>query len=238
MRHASPHQRWWNPAAYAIVVAVLALLDYTATAGTIYKCTAADGSVGFRDKPCDTAAAQSEVSVRNSTGFGNAQSAAEATPAAEVADTSEPAAERKDCSDWVAPPWPVDVAPPPEPDLSAYPKDADGQPIVLSGANVQLVAVTRRDAMSVQSECSAMVDGCFHKDNNPRNSYDACFKSAPRCASARPWEENKACCPEACWQRYSDLRRECVDPFSASTRVFFKDHCVPGTADLLEGRKP
>jgi hypothetical protein len=238
MRHTGPRRRRCNSVALAIFVAVLAVLEHTATAGTIYKCTAADGSVAFRDKPCDAAAAQSEVPVRNTMQFGNAQPTAEAKPASKVAETSAPPTEPKDCSDWVAPPWTVDVTPPPEPDLSAYPKDADGQPIVLSGANVQLVAVTKRDAMSVQSECSAMVDGCFHKDNNPRNSYDACFKSAPRCASGRPWEESKPCCPEACWQKYSDLRRQCVDPFSASTRVFFKDHCVPGTADLLEGRKP
>ena len=237
MPHPRSHRHPWNSAAFAVRAAlvVLALFDGAAMAGTIYKCASADGTVAFRDQPCDASASQSEVSVHNPTQFDNAQPSVQAQSAPEAFG-----AEPKDCSTRIPPPWKVEVEPPPEPDLSAYPQDEAGQPILAAGQNVQLVAVTRdrRDAMSVQSECTGMVDGCFHNGNDKRNSYDACFNSAPRCASSRPWEESKPCCPESCWQQYADLRRQCVDPFSASTRVFFKDHCVPGVAELLGGSKP
>jgi len=221
---------------------LLAQFVASAMAGTIYKCTAADGMIAFRDQPCESAAAQAEVSVHSTTQFGGAAatSAGEAQTESDTGPAATPSAPAKDCSDWIPPPWQVEVAPPPQVDLSAYPRDADGQPIIVPGQDINLVAVTpeRRDAMSVQEECTAMIDACFHKDNDKHNSYDACFKSAPRCKSSRPWEESKPCCPDVCWQKYADLRRQCVDPFGASTRVFFDDHCVPGVTGMLEGTRP
>ncbi len=226
--------------AFAALV-VIALSTDAVKAGAIYKCTGSDGSIAFRDKPCDAAAAQSEVAVGKTTHFDNTPPSALSTPDVDPGTKAAQPAEPKDCSTWVPPPWKVDVQPPPEPDYSAYPKDEEGQPILVPGSAVQVIAIShdKRDALSVQSECAAMLDGCFHKDNDKRNSFDACFNSAPRCSSSRPWEESKPCCPDACWQKYADLRRQCVDPFSASSRVFFKDHCVPGTAELLgEGNPP
>jgi len=219
---------------------IIALSADAVKAGTIYKCTGSDGSIAFRDKPCDAAAAQSEVAVGNATHFDNTPPSATSTPDADSSTKPAQPAEPKDCSTWIPPPWKVDVQLPPEPDYSAYPKDEEGQPILVPGAAYQVVVRShdKRDALSVQSECSAMIDNCFHKDNDKRNSFDACFNSAPRCNSSRPWEEGKPCCPDACWQKYADLRRQCVDPFSASTRVLFKDHCVPGVAELLGESKP
>lgn len=86
--------------------------------------------------------------------------------------------------------------------------------------------------------CSSMLTNCYRKNGDPKNSMDACFNSAPRCPTSRPWEEGKACCPESSWQAYSDLRRHCVDPAAASHRALFTEHCVPGGAELLGGRKP
>ncbi len=233
-----------NFAGLAAVCCAMSLAQFVAPAmaGTIYKCTAADGTIAFRDQPCEAASSQAEVSVHGTTQFGGmiATSASEAQAESETSTAATPSAPRKDCSDWIPPPWQVEVAPPAQPDLSAYPHDADGQPIIVPGQDINLVAVTpdRRDAMSVQTECTDMIDACFHKDNDKRNSYDACFNSAPRCKSARPWEESKPCCPDVCWQKYADLRRQCVDPFGASTRVFFNDHCVPGVAAMLGGTNP
>ena len=242
MRHAVSSRHRCSSTALAAISAsaLLWLLDATAPAATIYKCTAADGTVAFADKPCATAASQSEVSLHGATRFGNPPPGTTPSSPQESATASAASAEPKDCSSWIPPPWKVAVEPPPEPDYSAYPKDEAGRPILVPGATVQVVARTHdeRDAISVQSECTAMLDGCFHKDNDKRNSYDACFNSAPRCKSSRPWEENKPCCPDSCWQQYADLRSKCVDPFSASTRVFFKDHCVPGVAESLGGGRP
>jgi hypothetical protein len=137
-----------------------------------------------------------------------------------------------------APPWTVEVTPPVAADLSSLPKDDEGQ-IISHGAGIDLVAVPRDkpDAMSILVTCSAMLTGCYRKNGDPKNSMDACFNSAPRCATARPWEEGKACCPEACWQKYSDLRRRCVDPLTAQDKALFAEHCVPGVADMLQGRQ-
>lgn len=227
--------------AVSAVILVMPLGGST-MAGTIYKCTAADGTIAFRDQPCEAAAAQTEVSVHGTTQFGGGapSSASEDQTATDTGPATAPSAPTKDCSDWIPPPWKVEVAAPPQADLSAYPRDRDGQPIIVPGPGINLVAVTpdRRDAMSVQTECTEMIDACFHKDNDKRNSYDACFNSAPRCQSSRPWEESKPCCPDVCWQKYADLRRQCVDPFGASSRAFFDDHCVPGVAEMLGGTKP
>ena len=48
--------------AVSAVILVMPLGGST-MAGTIYKCTAADGTIAFRDQPCAAAAAQTEVSV-------------------------------------------------------------------------------------------------------------------------------------------------------------------------------
>jgi hypothetical protein len=143
-----------------------------------------------------------------------------------------------DCHTWIAPPYTVEVQAPPKRDLSALPKDEDGRSIVMPGPGINLVVNDKPDAISVTNTCSAMIAGCWHRDNDPHNSMDACFNSAPRCATARPWEETKACCPESCWQKYADLRRNCVDPLTASRKALFDDHCVPDAREMLDGAAP
>ena len=211
-----------------------------AAGATVYKCTSSAGEVEFRDRPCDAATTQREIAI--STPAPSRAPPASTAPAA-PADKKTPVAaeaEPKDCTNWAPPPYTVEVTPPPEPDFTGFPVDDEGRPILAKGAGIDIVAASRDkpDPISVQSTCAAMIDHCFLRDKNPRNSMDACFNSAPRCRTERPWEEAKPCCPQSCWQKYAELRRRCVDPFSASTKALFDEHCVPGVSDLLQGRTP
>ena len=209
-----------------------------AVSGTVYKCTVADGSVAYSDSPCADPAAQRELRVQ----MGHAPAAAPAaaqTPVPGNPTPTESVDEAKDCSNWMAPPYTVDVDPlPPPPDLGAYPKDEEGRTILVPGPTMNVVVNDDADAITVAEKCSALVTHCFHKNNDHKYSMDACFKSAPRCATSRPWEEAAACCPEPCWDHYAELRRRCVDPLTASSKALFTDRCVPGMAELLDGRTP
>lgn len=217
---------------------LLGLLGANPAHAAVYKCTDANGQVAYLDKPCPATARQQEVQVQpaprtpKSVPANTANPAAK--PAAEVASTSDA---KQDCTNWIPPPWSVKVDPPPKPDLSALPRDEQGHAVVLRSATLELVAVEKPDALTVQTACSTMLTACWHKDNDKKNSMDACFQSAPRCTTSRPWEEGRACCPESCWQKYSTLRRQCVDPLGAVQQALFQDHCVPGVAEML-GTEP
>lgn len=238
MRNQSSRRGWWFRCCPLLVVA--ALMPSCGVAAAVYKCTSAAGAVEFRDRPCDAAATQREITIAVPKSSASRTPAPAAAP--EVADKSATIApaEPKDCSNWAPPAYTVEVMPPPVPDFTGFPVDHDGRPILAKGAGIDLVAASRDkpDPIAVQSACAAMIDHCFLKDRNPRNSIDACFNSAPRCKTARPWEEGRACCPQTCWQKYAELRHRCVDPFSASTKALFDEHCVPGVAEQLEGRTP
>jgi hypothetical protein len=185
----------------------------------IYKCKGADGRIVYSDAPCPTQALQETVRI-----YDNPSAPASPSPAARpgIAAGSAPPT---DCRNWGPGPRVRVDPPPPASDLSGYPKDAQGRPILSPGGNVNWVASNKRDLLSVISACSAMIAQCFHRDGDIHNSFDACFNSAPRCRTAKPWEEDTPCCPEACWQRYGDQRRQCVDPLTASSKVFFDTHC-------------
>lgn len=118
-------------------------------------------------------------------------------------------------------------------DYSAFLKDAQGRPVISRSGNIIVVPLEEPDALSVERQCSDMIKDCWQKDNDPNRSLDACFKFAPRCATSRPWEEGRACCPDSCWQQYSQLRHQCMGPFGAMMQVFFDDHCAPGAADMV-----
>ncbi|HEY2345740.1 MAG TPA: hypothetical protein VGH80_07645 [Xanthomonadaceae bacterium] len=129
------------------------------------------------------------------------------------------------CHDWVPPPGTVQVDAPATPDYSHLPRDAQGRPMILRAGNIELVPLEKPDALSASDRCADMVIGCtsLGKNRDPNRSFDRCFKSAPRCKTTRPWEEARACCPESSWQHYSQLRRDCIDPFSALMRTFHGD---------------
>jgi len=195
------------------VVLALGLPSSSAMGRALFKCTLPDGKIAFKDTPCDTAADQQQIKMHAGTQKEvNAAPPAEAGPKEAPPPAPEPilvpkARASTDCSTWT----------PPETDISVE------QP-----SNNSVLVSKRPDPMSVANACSAMILDCAKKADDPKTAIDACFKSAPRCATPKPWEEPKACCPDACFQKYSDLRRKCVDPSSASTRAIYDGHCAPG----------
>jgi hypothetical protein len=208
----------------AVIIAVTPRI----ASAEIYKCKGSDGRVVYSDAPCAAQTQQETVRIYDSP-------SAPAVPAPRPATAAMPGgaagnAPPTDCRNWGPGPRVRVDLPPPAPDYSAYPKDAQGRPILSQGANVNWVQSDKRDLLSVISACSAMITQCFHRDGDIHNSLDACFNSAPRCRTAKPWEEDTPCCPDACWQRYAEQRRQCVDPLTASSRVFFDQHCSPAPA--------
>jgi hypothetical protein len=200
---------------YCVAAAALALglLSADVAGRALFKCTLPDGKIAYKDTPCDTQADQQQIQMR----AGTQKAVGTAPPAEPVAKEApapapEPvmvpkAAAPTDCSTWAPPADSVDVAQP---------------------SNTSVLVSQKPDAMTVANACSAMILECAKKGDDPKTSIDACFKSAPRCTTPKPWEEAKACCPDACWQKYSELRRKCVDPSSASTRAIYDGHCAPG----------
>jgi hypothetical protein len=197
-----------------IVAAILASsATTTVEARAIYKCALADGKTVFSDTPCKETSSQQEMQMRGG-------AAVPATAAAPEANPDKPPLEPGTCS-WTPPDGEVVVEQPTTIDPDLLPHDASGKPIQ--------TFVGKRGPMTVAGACSAMVSACSQKSDEPAKAMDACFKSAPRCATDRPWEEEQTCCPQACWQKYSDLRRHCIDPSNASYKAMFEAHCVPGT---------
>jgi len=198
-----------------IVAALLAGIVTTAPveARAIYKCALADGKTVFSDTPCKESSSQQEMQMRGGAAVPTAAAAPEADPAKVPLEPGT-------CA-WTPPEGDVVVEQPRQIDPDLLPHDASGKAVP--------IFVGKRGPMTVAGACSALVSACSQKSDEPAKAMDACFKSAPRCATDRPWEEEQTCCPQACWQRYSDLRRHCVDPSSASYKAMFEAHCVPGS---------
>ncbi len=115
----------------------------------------------------------------------------------------------------------VEVAPPPQADLSALPKDAQGRPILSRSGDAAVVLEQRAPGpTNVLAVCSSMVTRCYKPGER---ELDDCFASAPRCTSARPWEDPayKPCCPEACWRQYDAQRKAGAPPQRALDQALF-----------------
>lgn len=188
------------------------------TAGTtaaasraIHKCTDAAGKTVFSDAACTVGAAAVPQPQPAATDA--------APPPAKTAQ--KPPREPGDCSDWAPPEEDVVVEQPPKVDPESLPHDASGKPVA--------IFVSKRNASTAAAACSTMVSTCSNKNDDPAGAIDVCFKSAPRCVSARPWEEPAACCPQACWDKYVELRRRCIAASTASYRALFQEHCAAGT---------
>jgi len=211
-----PPHRIHRFAFIAAAALALGLLSTSAAGRALFKCTLPDGKIAYKDTPCDTAADQQKIQMHGGTQKQvNAPAPADTAPKEAPAAAPEPVMVPKaraptDCGTWTPPEEKVDVAQP---------------------SNTSVLVSRHPDPMSVANACSAMILDCAKKGDDPKTAMDACFKSAPRCATAKPWEEPKACCPDACWQKYSELRRKCVDPSSASTRAIYDGHCAPGPPD-------
>jgi hypothetical protein len=219
-----------NAAASSCLVAIVALTAAVAaspaTARSIYKCTLEDGKTTFSDTPCKDNSSQQQLQMRG----GAPQTVGQSPEAAAAAAAAARRAESGACYSWMPPAGDVVVDQPRRIRADQLPHDTSGKPVE--------IFVSKRTPMTAAAACSAMVSGCSQKSDDPAGAMDACFKSAPRCATARPWEEAQACCPDACWQKYSDLRRHCVDASSASYRVLFEDHCVPGSEQAQQPTAP
>ncbi len=116
----------------------------------------------------------------------------------------------------------VEVPPLPKVDLSGLPRDAQGRPI-LSQSGSAAIVLDQRDKLgptNVLAACSALVTHCYRPG---QRELDDCFLSAPRCASARPWEDPayRPCCPEACWQHYQARRKAGDAPMRALDQALF-----------------
>jgi len=160
---------------------------------TMYKCQAPDGRVTYMDQPCPPG---------NVTEKRIEPAAAPPAPAAK-----EPSREAVPPSPYRRP-QPVVVPPlPPPPDLSRFPKDSKGRPIIAGNSNYALVIDddAKMQPVNVISACGELITGCVKPSER---SLDACFMSVPRCASARPWEDPayKPCCPAQCWTQYEERR--------------------------------
>jgi hypothetical protein len=185
----------------------------------LFKCTLPDGKIAYKDTPCDTEADQQKIQMH-----GGTQKQVSPPPSADATPKE---------------------APPPPRSRSLVPTGARAdrlQHLDAAGGKCR-----RRTAVEYQRpgfaasrpdvgrQCVLGNDlDCAKKGDDPKTAMDACFKSAPRCATPKPWEEPKACCPDACWQKYSELRRKCVDPSSASTRAIYDGHCAPGPPDAAD----
>jgi hypothetical protein len=116
----------------------------------------------------------------------------------------------------------VEVPPLPKADISSLPRDAQNRPILnqSGGAAIVLAPREKPGPANALAACSALVTRCVVPG---RRELDDCFLSAPRCASARPWEEvpYKPCCTEACWQRYQGLRQAGQAPLKAFDLALF-----------------
>jgi hypothetical protein len=219
----------------AVVLLTLGLLGARTADATTYKCTSSDGEVSYRRRlPCRCGAGGSHRARQLCTergGVGDFRTSAQTGNTAEPIQTGG----QKDCSNWEAPPWTVEVTPPVAADLSSLPKDDEGHPIISHGAGIDLVAVPRDkpDAMSILVTCSAMLTGCYRKNGSPKNSMDA---STPSWKRPQNLDKAEVFVPGVL-AKYSDLRRRCVDPLTAQDKALFAEHCVPGVADMLQGRQ-
>jgi hypothetical protein len=90
---------------------------------------------------------------------------------------------------------------------------------------------SKRGPINVLAACSVLVTRCYKPGSR---SLDACVMSAPRCATARPWEAEPyvACCPPACWETYEALRIAGEWPLDAFDQTLFgsddmRGGCVP-----------
>jgi len=141
-----------------------------------------------------------------------------------VTYTDQPCPSTATAPSTPAPPAPkrVEVPPLPRVDLSGLPKDAQGRPILSQSGDASIVLESRGapGPTHVLAACSTLVTRCYKPGER---ELDDCFASAPRCTSARPWEDPayKPCCPEACWKQYDTRRKAGATPQRALDQALF-----------------
>jgi hypothetical protein len=200
-------------------IAVLALAAFALPAGAaLYKCQDASGRVTYGDQPC----------VAGQTLTKEIEAPAPATASGGGSTTA------KSAGDAAAAPYRrpqrVEVPPLPPVDLARLPTDAQGRPVLGGSAGSEIVAdkQAKRRPVNVLAACSSLVSRCVKP---PERTLDACFFSAPRCASAQPWNDPAytPCCPAECWAGYERQRIAGMAPLAAFDAVLFG-----GDGDRLE----
>jgi hypothetical protein len=204
-------------------------------ATTVNMCRDAAGGVTYTDSPC----AASEVTESSRTLM------APPPPAANPPARHSPSPTGNQANLYHPPapvevyvrPDPVVVPPLPQPpkmDLSRLPKDAAGNILLMQsgGASLVLAPAPKPGPINFLARCSGLVSYCYKPGER---SLDACFMSAPRCASSRPWDDvaevNAQCCPSECWQRYEKERIDGQAPLSAFDHALFgANSCMPVTS--------
>jgi hypothetical protein len=89
--------------------------------------------------------------------------------------------------------------------LKGLPKNPDtGNPVVLQVQGLSLeYDVSQKDQLTAVAACTGWIATCFKPGER---EIDDCARSAPVCATSTPWLESAACCPAACFERYSAAR--------------------------------
>lgn len=135
--------------------------------------------------------------------------------------------------------------PPPTIDVSGFPKDPSGRPILLKGGwGEALVLETITPPAGAAISWGPLNDfaGCQKRllacvAHYKKGSLDACM-SGSHCVGTQKPSDGPGCCPTTCWNAYVDLRAKGVKDTDAAYRVFFKSpRCVAGLDDALGGRK-
>lgn len=130
-------------------------------------------------------------------------------------------------------------APPPVQDLAALgaPRLPDGRFFVFGTPDASLtIDVTLAGPVTALGACTRWITTCVDPASR---SLDDCARSAPACATDRPWEEAAACCPAACFAAYETARLAGIAPLAAFSQVYFTDaSCFPGVGALLDGAAP
>jgi hypothetical protein len=118
----------------------------------------------------------------------------------------------------------------PEDLASILPKDGEGKPILLEVAGDLLtIGAPRRDAIGAAAKCLDLLTACLRKTKDP----DKCAHDVPRCKTATPWDEDAACCADACVVAYEEERRLGATVSEADAAVFGSDHeCFPGRQEM------
>jgi hypothetical protein len=129
----------------------------------------------------------------------------------------------------------VTFEPPPVQDLAAIgaPQLPDGRFFVFGTPDASLtIDATLAGPVTALGACTRWITACVDPASR---SLDDCARSAPACATDRPWEE-PACCPVACFAAYEAARLAGTAPLAAFSQVYFTDaSCFPGVRALLDG---
>ena len=131
-------------------------------------------------------------------------------------------------------PAPVSVPQPAPVDLSALPRDDRGRPVLYDDGVMSFrLNPDKRDPVMAMGRCALMLSSCPQRaDVAGRRTIDACWASAPICATDQPWTEGAACCPVRCVEVYRRLRELGYGELEANRRAV-SSMCFNGLREQL-----